>query len=84
MLRLLDDLLTLSALESSPPPPMEEWVDMGCLVERLGADARALSRGRHRIEVVMVHCFQQTFDHSVIGFAHCLSPFQEAHRRPTV
>jgi two-component system phosphate regulon sensor histidine kinase PhoR len=51
MLRLLDDLLTLSALESSPPPPMEEWVDMGCLVERLGADARALSRGRHRIEV---------------------------------
>ena len=51
MLRLLDDLLTLSALESSPPPPMEEWVDMRSLVERLGADARAISRGRHRVEV---------------------------------
>ena len=51
MLRLVEDLLTLSSLESSPPPPMEESVDMHALVERLGADARALSRGRHRIEV---------------------------------
>jgi two-component system, OmpR family, phosphate regulon sensor histidine kinase PhoR len=51
MQRLVEDLLTLSALESSPPPPMEEVVDMGALVERLGAEARALSGGRHRIEV---------------------------------
>lgn len=51
MLRLVEDLLTLSALESSPPPPMEEPIDMAALVERLGADARALSNGRHRIEV---------------------------------
>ena len=51
MLRLLDDLLTLSALESSPPPPTEEFIDMRSLVERLGTDARALSRGRHHIEV---------------------------------
>jgi two-component system phosphate regulon sensor histidine kinase PhoR len=51
MQRLVEDLLTLSALESSPPPPMEEAVDMGALMERLGAEARALSGGRHRIAV---------------------------------
>jgi two-component system phosphate regulon sensor histidine kinase PhoR len=51
MLRLVEDLLTLSALESSPPPPMEDPVPMKSLVERLGAEARALSGGRHRIEV---------------------------------
>lgn len=51
MLRLVEDLLTLSSLESSPPPSMEEPVDMRALVERLGAEARALSGGRHTIEV---------------------------------
>ena len=49
MQRLVEDLLTLSSLESSPPPPMEEPVDMAAMVERLAADARALSAGRHRI-----------------------------------
>jgi two-component system phosphate regulon sensor histidine kinase PhoR len=51
MQRLIEDLLTLSALESSPPPPMEEAVPMRPLLERLGAEARALSGGRHRIEL---------------------------------
>jgi two-component system phosphate regulon sensor histidine kinase PhoR len=51
MERLVEDLLTLSALESSPPPPLEEPVEMAKLVERLGAEARALSGGRHRIDV---------------------------------
>jgi two-component system phosphate regulon sensor histidine kinase PhoR len=51
MLRLVEDLLTLSSLESSPPPPMDDRVDMDALVERLGAEARALSGGRHRIEI---------------------------------
>jgi len=51
MQRLVEDLLTLSTLESSPPPPMEETVDMAALLERLGAEARALSGGRHTIEV---------------------------------
>jgi two-component system phosphate regulon sensor histidine kinase PhoR len=51
MLRLVEDLLTLSSLESSPPPPMEESIDMPALLERLGAEARALSGGRHSIEV---------------------------------
>ena len=50
MLRLVEDLLTLSSLESSPPPPMEAPVDMAAMVERLAAEARGLSGGRHRIE----------------------------------
>ena len=51
MQRLVEDLLTLSSLESAPPPPLEEAIDMDKLVERLAADARALSAGRHRIVV---------------------------------
>jgi two-component system phosphate regulon sensor histidine kinase PhoR len=51
MERLVADLLTLSTLESSPPPPMEEPIDMAALVERIGADARALSGGRHKIDI---------------------------------
>jgi two-component system, OmpR family, phosphate regulon sensor histidine kinase PhoR len=50
MLRLVEDLLTLSGLESSPPPPLEEAIDMDALLARAAADARALSAGRHRIE----------------------------------
>ncbi|MEO7743348.1 MAG: phosphate regulon sensor histidine kinase PhoR [Usitatibacter sp.] len=48
MERLVEDLLTLSSLESSPPPPMEESVEMVEMVGRLAAEARALSGGRHR------------------------------------
>jgi two-component system phosphate regulon sensor histidine kinase PhoR len=51
MQRLVEDLLTLSALESAPPPPMDDRIDMQALTARLGAEARALSGGRHRIEV---------------------------------
>jgi two-component system phosphate regulon sensor histidine kinase PhoR len=51
MERLVEDLLTLSALESAPPPPLDEEIGMAGLVERLAADARALSAGRHRISV---------------------------------
>lgn len=51
MQRLIDDLLTLSALESTPAPRDEEPVDMRAFVERLGEEARALSGGRHRISV---------------------------------
>jgi two-component system phosphate regulon sensor histidine kinase PhoR len=51
MQHLVEDLLTLSSLESSPPPPLEERIEMGPLLDRLGAEARALSGGRHRIEV---------------------------------
>ena len=51
MERLVEDLLTLSSLESAPPPPLEETIEMAALVERLGADARALSAGRHHVSV---------------------------------
>src|SRR5450432_1571322 len=51
MQRLVEDLLTLSSLESSPPPPLEERIEMRPLLERLGAEARALSAGRHRISI---------------------------------
>ncbi len=51
MQRLIEDLLTLSSLESSPSPSLEEKVDMVALMHRLGAEGRALSSGKHRIEV---------------------------------
>ena len=50
MRRIIDDLLMLSTLESAPPPP-EERVRMGPLLQRLAADAHALSAGRHAVSV---------------------------------
>jgi two-component system phosphate regulon sensor histidine kinase PhoR len=50
MQRLVEDLLTLSALESSAAPAEEQPIELGPLVERLAEEARALSGGRHRIE----------------------------------
>ena len=50
MRHLVDDLLTLAHLEGDPHQPAEERMDMRQMVERLAADARALSAGRHRIE----------------------------------
>jgi len=49
MQRIIDDLLTLSALESAPEPPRDERIAMQRLLERLHADANVLSAGRHRI-----------------------------------
>ncbi|OAI51648.1 hypothetical protein AYO46_07715 [Betaproteobacteria bacterium SCGC AG-212-J23] len=48
MHRIIEDLLTLSVLESAPPPAAER-VPTRPLLERLRADAQALSGGRHRI-----------------------------------
>ena len=48
MRSIIDDLLMLSTLESSPPPP-DERVRMGPLLKRLAADAAALSAGRHAV-----------------------------------
>ncbi|TAK82594.1 MAG: phosphate regulon sensor histidine kinase PhoR [Betaproteobacteria bacterium] len=50
MHRIIDDLLALSVLESAPPPPLER-VPVAPLLERLRADAAALSRGRHAISL---------------------------------
>lgn len=51
MQRIIDDLLTLSTLESAPEPPRDERIPMQHLLERLRTDAEALSAGRHRIVV---------------------------------
>jgi two-component system phosphate regulon sensor histidine kinase PhoR len=50
MQRLVEDLLTLSTLESSAAPVNEQPIEMRPLLERLADEARALSAGRHRIE----------------------------------
>ncbi|MEW6689694.1 MAG: phosphate regulon sensor histidine kinase PhoR [Pseudomonadota bacterium] len=49
MKRLIEDLLTLSALEHAPAPPPAERVAMRPLLERVRAEALVLSGGRHRI-----------------------------------
>ena len=49
MKRLIDDLLTLSALEHAPPPPDAERVPLRPLLERVRAEADVLSAGKHRI-----------------------------------
>jgi two-component system phosphate regulon sensor histidine kinase PhoR len=49
MKRLIEDLLTLSALEHSPAPPAEERIAIRPLLERVRAEAEALSAGHHRI-----------------------------------
>ena len=53
MRALVDDLLLLTRLESSPSPSEEELapVDMSVLINGIVADARALSAGKHDIKV---------------------------------
>lgn len=53
MQRLVDDLLALSALEAAPGPSDEQPIAVRALLERLAEEARALSAGRHRIEVAI-------------------------------
>ncbi len=51
MHRLVEDLLTLSQLESRETPVADEVVDLRELVSEVADEARALSLGRHRIDV---------------------------------
>jgi two-component system, OmpR family, phosphate regulon sensor histidine kinase PhoR len=53
MRRLIEDLLTLSALESSAVPQDEQAIEIRPFIEKLGEEARVLSGGRHRINVVV-------------------------------
>ena len=46
---IIEDLLTLSTLESAPEPPHEERVDVASLLARVRGEAEALSAGRHRV-----------------------------------
>lgn len=57
MQRIVDDLLALSALESSPEPSLEERVNVQSLLARVKADADALSGGRHKITLDAVEGF---------------------------
>ncbi len=51
MQRLVDDLLTLSELETGSPPPFDEKVDVHALIADVAQDMQILSGGRHTIEV---------------------------------
>ncbi|HKC45125.1 MAG TPA: phosphate regulon sensor histidine kinase PhoR [Burkholderiales bacterium] len=51
MLRLIDDLLTLSALESSAEPARERAIDIHQLLRVLAEEARAISGGRHTVQL---------------------------------
>ena len=51
MQRIIEDLLTLSSLESAPQPPWDRQVPMQAVLAGVRADAEALSGGRHRISL---------------------------------
>ena len=51
MLRLVEDLLTLSALESSAGLSAEAEIDVGALLRSLQEEGEALSEGRHQVRV---------------------------------
>jgi two-component system phosphate regulon sensor histidine kinase PhoR len=53
MQRLVEDLLTLSSLESDASPADEQPIEVRPFVERLAEEARALSGGRHAVEVAV-------------------------------
>ena len=49
MLKLVDDLLTLSQLEGGDNPPREEEIDMTALLATLAEEGNSLSDGKHEI-----------------------------------
>ena len=51
MQRIIEDLLTLSALDSAPPASGEQQIAVRPLLLRLQGDAEALSGGRHTIKM---------------------------------
>ncbi len=53
MQRLIEDLLTLSALESGSSPVSEERVEIEPMLQSILADARVLSAGRHEISLTI-------------------------------
>ena len=52
MQHLIEDLLTLSALESGAPAPVEERVDIAELLAEIAEETELLSAGRHEITLV--------------------------------
>jgi two-component system phosphate regulon sensor histidine kinase PhoR len=53
MRRLIEDLLTLSALETGGEPPPEERVELSPLLASILAETQALSAGRHRFTLTI-------------------------------
>ncbi|HEX7220497.1 MAG TPA: phosphate regulon sensor histidine kinase PhoR [Burkholderiales bacterium] len=53
MQRIIDDLLTLSALDAAPPATSEARIALRPMIERLKRDAEALSAGKHTIRMVL-------------------------------
>ena len=53
MQRIIDDLLTLSALDAAPPASSETRIALRPLIERLKRDAEALSGGQHTIRMAL-------------------------------
>ncbi|MEN9419564.1 MAG: phosphate regulon sensor histidine kinase PhoR [Pseudomonadota bacterium] len=51
MQALVSDLLTLAQLEGGPRPPSDRWVGVPAVLAQARTDARALSEGRHALEV---------------------------------
>jgi two-component system phosphate regulon sensor histidine kinase PhoR len=51
MRRLIEDLLTLSHIESNTQPPEDRLIEMSSLVYMLHNDAKALSNGKHKISI---------------------------------
>ncbi len=51
MQQLIEDLLTLSALETDSPPPLEDRVGTAALLEDILSDVRVLSAGRHQVRL---------------------------------
>lgn len=51
MRRLIEDLLTLSHIESNVQPPEDTEIEMSALLNMLLNDANALSQGKHQITV---------------------------------
>ncbi len=49
---LVSDLLTLAQLEGSPRPPADRWLPLKGLLQRVEADARTLSAGKHSLSFV--------------------------------
>lgn len=52
MQHLVDDLLTLSALETGAAPAVEDKMDVAQVMADIAREAEALSAGRHRVELV--------------------------------
>jgi len=57
MSRLVEDLLTLSRLESSESSLVEEAVDVQLLMREVADEARVLSGGHHRVELRPARAF---------------------------